>query len=127
MIFPSKPVEKDYFQRYFGITEEIPQTFYLNTWDSNKTKVAKIEADLFKSDVYKILAYNNKLPVTESVILSDKTSMTYDYYHKHTKPKPNATKGWVCEICGFVYDGEEVPEDYICPLCKHGKEAFKKI
>ena len=69
VIFPSKPVEKDYFQRYFGITEEMPQTFYLNTWDSNKTKVAKIEADLFKSDVYKILAYNNKLPVTESVIL----------------------------------------------------------
>jgi flavin reductase (DIM6/NTAB) family NADH-FMN oxidoreductase RutF len=65
--------------------------------------------------------------VTESVILSDKTSMTYDYYHKHVKPQPNAAKGWVCEICGFVYEGEEVPEDYICPLCKHGKEAFRKI
>lgn len=69
VVFPSKPVEKDYFQRYFGITEEMPLTFYLNTWDNNKTKVAKIEADLFKSDVYKILAYNNKLPVTESVVL----------------------------------------------------------
>ena len=65
--------------------------------------------------------------VTESVILSDKTSMTYDYYHKHVKPQPNAAKGWVCEICGFVYEGEEVPEDYICPLCKHGKEASRKI
>lgn len=69
VVFPAKPVEKDYFVRYFGMNDDLPQTFYLNTWDGNKTKVAKIEADLFKPDVYTIVSYCNKLPVTESVIL----------------------------------------------------------
>lgn len=66
--------------------------------------------------------------VDESITISDKPSMTYDYYHKHVKPRPTASAtGYVCEICGFIYEGNEVPEDYICPLCKHGKEAFKKL
>jgi len=69
VVFPSEPVERDYFQRYFGITGEIPPIFYLNTWDDNKTKVAKIENDWFNPDVYKIIHCGNKLPVTESIIL----------------------------------------------------------
>lgn len=69
IVFPSKPVERDYFQRYFDIKEDVPRVFYLNTWDSNKTKIAKIEADLFQPDVYSIATYSNKIPVTESVIL----------------------------------------------------------
>lgn len=67
--FPTKPVEKDYFVRYFGMPEDLPQTFYLQTWDSNKTRIAKIEADLFNQDVYNILSYNNKLSAADSVIL----------------------------------------------------------
>lgn len=67
--FPSKPVEKDYFVRYFSMDEDLPQTFYLHTWDNEKTKVAKIEADLFNPDVYSITSYSNKMSVTDSVVL----------------------------------------------------------
>ncbi len=69
--------------------------------------------------------------VTEAEVLSDKPSVTYDYYHKHIKPKPaqkeEKKKGWVCKICGYVYEGDELPEDFICPLCKHGIEDFEPI
>lgn len=66
--------------------------------------------------------------VTEAKVLSDKPTMTYTYYHKNVKPKPEKkSKGWVCTICGYVYEGEELPDDFICPLCKHGKDAFEKL
>lgn len=66
--------------------------------------------------------------VTEAEVLEDTPSATYAYYHSHIKPKPdNKAKGWRCKICGFVYEGEELPEDYICPLCKHGASDFEKI
>ncbi|MBD5559768.1 MAG: MBL fold metallo-hydrolase [Clostridia bacterium] len=66
--------------------------------------------------------------VTEACILSDSPSVTYEYYFEHVKPKllelGKPIKGWVCKVCGYVYEGEELPPDYICPLCKHGAEAF---
>ncbi len=69
--------------------------------------------------------------VTEARIISDVPSVTYQYYFDHIKPKPQPTDekkvGWICKICGFVYEGEELPADYICPLCKHGAEDFEKI
>ncbi len=69
--------------------------------------------------------------VTEARILSDEPSTTYAYYHAHIKPKPQpkAEKkvGWVCKICGYVYEGEELPPDFICPLCKHGAADFEKL
>ncbi len=69
--------------------------------------------------------------VTEAKVLSSEASMTYQYYFDHVKPKPAAAgqkkTGWVCKICGYVYEGEELPEDFICPLCKHGAEDFEKI
>ena len=67
--------------------------------------------------------------VTEAVKLSDEASVTYDYYFKHIKPKPeNAKKkGYVCKICGYVYEGEELPEDYICPICKHPASDFEPL
>jgi len=68
--------------------------------------------------------------VTEAKALSNAASLTYAYYFDHVKPKPaalNEQKGWVCKICGYVYEGEELPEDYVCPLCKHGPEDFEKI
>ena len=68
--------------------------------------------------------------VTEAVTLSDVPSMTYQYYFDHVKPKPTAKKDdktvYVCSICGYEYEGEEVPDDFICPWCKHGKDAFEK-
>ena len=68
--------------------------------------------------------------VTEARQLSDVPSMTYAYYFANVKPKPSKLKeqhGWVCKICGYVYEGEELPADFICPLCKHGAEDFEKI
>lgn len=69
--------------------------------------------------------------VTEARVLSDVPSMTYEYYFANVKPKPTAPapdqKGWVCKICGWVYEGEELPKDIICPLCKHGAEDFEPL
>ncbi|MBQ5641810.1 MAG: flavin reductase [Ruminococcus sp.] len=67
--------------------------------------------------------------VTEARVLSDKETMTYTYYQNNVKPKPETEgkKGWVCKICGYVYEGEELPEDFICPLCKHGVADFELI
>jgi len=67
--------------------------------------------------------------VTEARVLSDKETMTYSYYHSNVKPKPETEgkKGYVCKICGYVYEGEDLPEDFICPLCKHPASDFEKI
>lgn len=67
--------------------------------------------------------------VTEARVISDAESMTYAYYHNNVKPKPKTEgkKGWVCKICGYVYEGEELPEDFVCPLCKHGAADFEPI
>lgn len=66
--------------------------------------------------------------VTEAKVLSDTPSMTYQYYFDNVKPKPQKkVKGYVCKICGYVYEGETLPPDFICPLCKHGAEDFEPI
>ena len=67
--------------------------------------------------------------VTEARVLSDKETMTYSYYHANVKPKPQTEgkKGHVCKICGYVYEGDPLPEDFICPLCKHGAADFEPI
>lgn len=72
--------------------------------------------------------------VTEMETLSDVTSATYNYYQEHIKPKPQAvgqTKEgktiWRCVICGYEYEGEELPADFICPLCKHPASDFEKV
>lgn len=67
--------------------------------------------------------------VVETKILSDAPSVTYDYYFKHIKPAPapQKKKGYVCKICGFVYEGDELPEDYVCPLCKHPASDFEPL
>ena len=69
--------------------------------------------------------------ITEAKVLSAEPSVTYAYYFEHIKPKPQPTaetkKGWVCKICGYVYEGEDLPADFICPLCKHGAEDFEPL
>ena len=67
--------------------------------------------------------------VTEARVISDKETMTYTYYQNNVKPKPQTEgkKGWVCKVCGYVYEGDELPEDFICPLCKHGAADFEPI
>ncbi len=67
--------------------------------------------------------------VTEARVINDKESMTYTYYHQNVKPKPDTDKktGYVCRICGYVYEGENLPDDFVCPLCMHGASDFEKI
>ena len=67
--------------------------------------------------------------VTEARVMSDQDTMTYTYYQKYVKPKPQTEgkKGFVCKVCGYIYEGDELPEDYICPLCKHGAADFEQI
>jgi len=67
--------------------------------------------------------------VTEARVISNAESMTYTYYLNNVKPKPETEgkKGYVCKICGYVYEGDHLPEDYICPLCKHGAADFEPI
>ena len=67
--------------------------------------------------------------VTEARVLSDRETMTYSYYHANVKPKPqtDGKKGFVCKICGYIHEGDTLPEDFICPLCKHGASDFEPI
>ena len=67
--------------------------------------------------------------ITELRTINDLETMTYTYYQNNVKPKPEieGKKGYVCKICGYVYEGDNLPEDYICPLCKHGAQDFEKI
>ncbi|MBQ9744636.1 MAG: flavin reductase [Clostridia bacterium] len=67
--------------------------------------------------------------VSEARVLSDKPTMTYSYYFENVKPKPETEgkKGYVCKICGWVYEGDVLPEDIVCPLCKHGYADFEEI
>ena len=67
--------------------------------------------------------------VTEARVISDKETMTYTYYQSSVKPKPETAgkKGYVCKICGWVYEGDPLPEDIVCPLCKHGAADFEPI
>ena len=67
--------------------------------------------------------------VTEARVINDKETMTYTYYYDHVKPKPETEgkKGYVCKICGYIYEGDPLPEDFICPLCKHGAADFEPI
>lgn len=67
--------------------------------------------------------------VTEARLMNNKETMTYEYYQKNVKPKPDTDgkKGFVCKVCGYVYEGDVLPDDYICPLCKHGASDFEPI
>ena len=67
--------------------------------------------------------------VTEARVINNIETMTYTYYQKNVKPKPDTQgkKGFVCKVCGYVYEGDELPDDFICPLCKHGAADFEPI
>ncbi len=67
--------------------------------------------------------------ITEARVISDAETMTYSYYYSNVKPKPQTEgkKGFVCKVCGYVYEGDELPEDFVCPLCKHGAADFEPV
>ncbi len=69
--------------------------------------------------------------VTDGEVLNGAASLTYAYYQSNIKPKPEETEkrqaGYRCRICGYVYEGETLPEDFVCPVCKHGADDFEKL
>ena len=70
--------------------------------------------------------------ITEATVIGEVPSVTYAYYFDHIKPKPQPKieekkTGYVCKICGYVHEGDTLPEDFVCPLCKHGPEDFEKV
>lgn len=91
---------------------------YANGYISGKV-ISEIDLDTHKMFI---------CDVTECAVLSDKETMTYTYYQNNVKPKPETDKkGFVCKVCGYIYEGDELPEGYICPLCKHGVEDFEPL
>lgn len=65
--------------------------------------------------------------IVNSEVISTNESLTYSYYHKHIKPSAKAEdNSYVCKICGYVHNGNELPNDFVCPICKHGAEVFEK-
>ena len=66
--------------------------------------------------------------VVEAKKINNNPTLTYNYYQQNVKPKPEEKKkGYVCKVCGYVYEGDELPEDFVCPLCKHGASDFEKL
>ena len=67
--------------------------------------------------------------ITEARVINNNETMTYTYYQDHVKPRPDTEgkKGYICKICGYVYEGDKLPEDFVCPLCKHGAADFEEI
>lgn len=67
--------------------------------------------------------------ITDAAALNDNESMSYSYYHANVKPKPQVKKqkGFICKICGYIYEGDELPADFICPICKHPASDFEPI
>lgn len=100
---------------------------YLNTADTNAYLSGKVvqTADVGSHTLF-------IADVTDGEWLSDTPSATYAYYFEHIKPKPEAKTGekktgWICTICGYIYEGEELPADFICPVCKHPASDFRKL
>ena len=113
----------DKFVDFSGFTRSENDLIYLTDYTNAFLSFDVLEMLDFDSHiVYKSI-------LTESQTFNNKESLTYDYYHRNIKPKPQAAekKGYRCKICGYVYEGEPLPPDFICPICKHGVADFEKI
>lgn len=108
----------------FADTKRSPNGVLYITKDTNAFMSAYVKQEI---DLGSHTLFIGQLVASE--ILSDVPTVTYDFYQKNIKPKPEETKksGWRCKICGYVYEGEELPADFICPWCKHGIDDFEKI
>ncbi len=111
------------FENYTDVKRS-PNGLYYITKDTNAYMSAYVKQEI---DLGSHTLFIAQLVGAET--LSDAPTVTYDYYQKNIKPKPQETKksGWRCKICGYVYEGEELPSDFICPWCKHGAADFEKI
>ena len=146
-----KMIEKSRIFNVSVLSEDVPFSVFQNFGFQSGHNTDKFSGFEHKkraaNDVYYITQYTNAFisakvvnmvdcgthmliigEVTQALTLSDTPSVTYDYYFKNIKPKPEAKKkGYVCKICGYVYEGDVLPEDFICPLCKHPASDFEEI
>lgn len=134
------------------LTEETPFYVFEHFGFSSGRKVNKFEKtdNLFRSEngIYVVPKFANSYisgEVTDSIelgthtmfianvtggyVFNDLPTVTYNYYQENIKPKQPKTekKGWVCNVCGYIYEGDELPEDYVCPICKHGAADFERL
>ena len=116
-------VNVDKFKDYTDVKRSPNGILYI-TKDTNAFMSAYVKQEI---DLGTHIMFIAQLVASE--ILSDVPTATYEYYQKNIKPKPKETKksGWRCKICGYVYEGENLPPDFICPWCKHGVEDFERI
>ena len=109
----------------FTDTKRSPNGLLYITKDTNAFMSAYVQQEIDLSTHTLFISQ-----IVASEILSEVPTVTYDFYQNNIKPKPEAKtekKGWRCKICGYVYEGDPIPEDFICPWCKHGVEDFEKI
>lgn len=119
----------DKFSDYTDMTRSENGIYYIN--NSTNAFISGKVVNALNYDTHTLFIAE----VTECRILSDIPSATYQYYFDNIKPKTqpkpqtesNSKKTWVCKICGYVYEGDELPADFICPLCKHGAEDFELV
>lgn len=114
--------DKDKFEGFSDVARTENGLLYLTKY-SNAVISGKVVAEI-DCGTHTIFVAD----VAEALKLSDEKSVTYQYYFDNIKPKPaQKKKGYVCKICGYVYEGDELPEDFICPLCKHPASDFEEI
>ena len=108
----------------FGDTKRSPNGLLYITQDTNSYMSAYVKQEI---DLGTHTLFIAQLVAAE--VLSDEPTVTYNYYQNNIKPKPQNTnqKGWRCKVCGYIYEGEILPADFICPWCKHGAIDFEKI
>ena len=111
------------FESFYNVKRSPNGVFYV-TQNTNAYMSAYVQKEI---DLGTHTMFLGQL--VEAECLSDIPTVTYDFYQKNIKPKPEQTqkKGWRCKICGYIYEGDELPSDFICPLCKHGAADFEKI
>lgn len=109
-----------------GVYPKTENGLYYLAEHTNAVLSAKV-VDAYDYDTHTLFVAE----VTEAKTLSGEKSASYEYYQTNIKPKPAAAqttggkKRWVCKVCGYVYEGEELPSDFVCPLCKHPAEDFE--
>ena len=109
----------DKFDGFDGVTRTENGLYRLDTM-TNAYLSGKVLSEMDLGTHYLFIA-----EVTDGQVLSGDAPCTYSHYQSHIKPKPAPKKkSWVCEICGYVHEGDELPEDFVCPVCKHGREVF---
>ena len=124
--------------RQFGFlsgkdTDKFDGSFATKREDNGLLSLKVFTNAVFLASVQEIVDVGTHLlfiaDVDDAYTLSDLPSLTYADYFAYVKPKaePQKVKGYVCKICGYVYEGETLPPDFVCPLCKHGAEDFEPI